>query len=259
MRFQLIVSMAVLLTGCDVTISQPSSIPVQEGPAPPPEDYPLPMPLPACDASAHSGISVEVQYALGAAREATLELIGTDGSRETLQSHDMAVHGLRMQTEKGLEYSYIQNFSGAYEHPGSFAVELHVNGKIQETKPLTIPFDGCHVQTQQLTFKVAATQAQSFDPTQEYYPLDGGSLAVRDPRSGSVKVVGSSKVWQQTEVVRLLMTETVWGDTVSIGEVQEKLVPQKTEIGRFQERGIDRGPVSSSNQKDLGSRLLFGI
>jgi hypothetical protein len=217
----------------------------------------MPGPGEVCDARAVAGVNVEVFFELGASRDVTVR-ISSDGYEETLESFPGSLRGIRKKEGDLIHLGYISSYAGAFERAGTYLVEVMRSNQVIERKTVSVRQEKCHVGGESVSFHLLASTPFLKTPGKEYYPLDGGYLLVRDSSIGTAEFVGSTKIWRETEIVRLLWEEITSGDTVSAGSRLEREPIEKQEIGRFSEIGFVSSISKAGNPKDEGGRVIFG-
>jgi hypothetical protein len=167
------------------------------------------------------------------------------------------LEGFRIQESNGIRYAFVQYLSGAFERSGKFRVDLKVAGQTIEQRDIFIKSGECHVEAQSLSFQVKSTQALMLNPSMEYFPLDSGAVIERDPKTSAAKNLTTNKVYLSSEIIREIIEESSGDRPVSSGIRPEKEVSGKVLLGRFNEKGIDRGSLPAGKIKDSGTRRLY--
>ena len=209
-----------------------------------------------CDARAASGLSVSVFMPLG--EQPQIELLDVyEGQLDTL-SNMGGLKGSRILENGTVKLSHFLTYVGAFEQIGDHVLSLKVDGVVVDKRELTLQSDGCHVIGQSIEFAVPSKTPMVLDPTLDYYPLDGGQILAVDAKEGSAKLLGTTKSWTATEIIREVSLETHDKGVVSISWNLEKKSQYPTSIGSFYEKGVDRGPLVNPVSQDTGRREIFG-
>ena len=209
-----------------------------------------------CDKRAVSGLNVAVFIPLG--EHPQIEVTDAHVDQIEALNNYGGLKGSRILEEGTEKLAHFHDYAGAFEQPGDHLLTLKVDGIVVEKRELTLLWDGCHVIGQNVAFTVQPKTPMVLDPSQEYYPLDGGQVLTVDIKDGSARLVGSSKSWTATEVIREVSLEIHDNDVVSISWGPEKKSQYPTSIGTFYEKGYDRGPLTNPASLDTGRREIFG-
>jgi hypothetical protein len=157
-----------------------------------------------------------------------------------------------------VKLSHFLTYVGAFEQTGHHVLSLKVDGMVVDKRDLTLLSDGCHVIGQSIEFTVQPKTPMVLDPSQDYYPLDGGQILAVDVKDGGAKLLGTAKSWTAAEIIREVSLEIHDNGVVSISWGLEKKSQYLTSIGTFYEKGFDRGPLINPVSQDTGGREIFG-
>jgi hypothetical protein len=209
-----------------------------------------------CDARAASGLNVTVFVPLG--EQPQIELLDAFEGQLDILSNLGGLKGSRILENGTVKLSHFLTYVGAFEQIGNHVLSLKVDGIVVDKRELTLLSDGCHVIGQSIAFTVQPKTPIVLDPSQDYYPLDGGQILAVDGKDGSAKLLGTTKSWTAIEIIREVSLETHDKGVVSISWDLEKKSQYPTSIGSFYEKGFDRGPLINPVSQDTGRREIFG-